>query len=163
MQPMTQQEVDEAAYRLLEETAPVPQATRYRDDTELPETGDAMPVTQPGRPPMSQRAVDHSRIVLAYGAASLPIGGVLSLILHTAANMTTTQLLTIGAAPVGVVIAIGVAARMIGSAVREGAEALPREQHDHYEGNVTVHRTELHTRTRGLGRTVNRVELSDER
>ncbi|MFI5739162.1 hypothetical protein ACIA9I_12405 [Streptomyces anulatus] len=50
------------------------QSTSYRDDTPLPAVGSALPVAQPGPPPMSQWAIDVSGVLKAVSVVSLPIG-----------------------------------------------------------------------------------------
>ncbi|MEW2070031.1 hypothetical protein [Streptomyces sp. NPDC007346] len=49
----------------------------YRDDRMLPMVGTALPVAQPGTPPMSQWAVDASGVLKAVSVAAIPVGGAL--------------------------------------------------------------------------------------
>ena len=134
-----------------------PKATAYRDITPAQQTG-TQPVAQPGRPPMSQKATDHASVVLAYSLGSLPVGLATSLVLWSISSVPPETLAIAGAAPPALAVTIGIAARLIGRAVREGAEALPPgDQHHHYEGPTYVQHTSLHTQTRGLGRTVNQL------
>lgn len=165
--PMSAQEAFEAA-RLLAEaySSDAPTATRYLYITPTQPThqGAAVPFAQPGRPPMSQKATDHATIVLAYSAGSLPVSAGLSLLLWSMSNVDTTTLAIAAAAPPVLVFTIGIAARMIGRAVREGATALPdTTNHQHhgptYIQNTEIH-NELHNDTRGFGRTVNHLPPS---
>lgn len=146
-QEQYQQEAEAA--RLLAEaysdTAPV--ATRYRDVEPVPTGGTAAPVVQPGRPPMSQRATDVSALMLAGGVASVPVGGSAALVLYVAGQADPVALAAAGAIPVGLTLAVGLAARMIGRAVRDGADALPAVHHHHGQTQVT----QVTTTTRGIG------------
>ncbi|MFC4497897.1 hypothetical protein ACFPA8_27595 [Streptomyces ovatisporus] len=144
--------------RLIEEALSdaTPTATAYRDPVPAQRTG-AQPVPQPGRPPMSQKATDHASVVLAYSIGSVPVGGAISGVLWALSNVDPAVLVIAGATPLGLAGAVGVVAKMIGSAVKEGAEALPRDQHHHYEGPTTVQHTEVHTEARWFGRTVNQL------
>ncbi|MFD6113857.1 hypothetical protein ACFWG0_27640 [Streptomyces yangpuensis] len=160
--PMTAQEAFEAA-RLLAEaySSNIPAATHHRDIVTEPTQGHAMPHVQPGRPPMSQKATDHASLVLAYSAGSLPVGAAISLVLWSLSSVDATTLAIAAAAPAGLVATIGIAARMIGRAVREGASALPTTTvHEHHGPTYIQHtqiHNELHTDTRWFGRTVNQL------
>ncbi|WP_434600222.1 hypothetical protein [Streptomyces sp. A5-4] len=161
--PMSAQDAFEAA-RLLAEaySSDAPLATRYRDITPAPAQptqGDAVPYAQPGRPPMSQKATDHASLVLAYSIGSLPVGAALSLVLWSLSSVDPTTLAIAAAAPAGLVTTIGITARMIGRAVRDGASALPDTTVHQHHGPTYVQHThqELHTDTRWFGRTVNQL------
>ncbi|MEU5164310.1 hypothetical protein AB0G74_32480 [Streptomyces sp. NPDC020875] len=124
--------------------------TAYRDPAPLPRTGDTPPVPQPGRPPMSQRATDISGIMLAAGAASLPIGGVTSLVLYTLGTVDPAALALGAAAPVALVLAAASLLRAAGQARRDTRT----EHHHHYSG--PVRQTHQTTTTRGvIARTTN--------
>ncbi|MDG9709694.1 hypothetical protein [Streptomyces sp. DH10] len=142
----------------LSETTPT--ATRWSDGVPAPTkrtVGDAAPFAQPGRPPMSEKATDHAILVIVYTWGSLPVGGAISLVLWRLSSITPTQLTIAGLSAAGVFIAIGAAARMIGRAFRDGASALPDHTVNQYTGTVYVQHTELHTETRGFGRTNNQI------
>jgi hypothetical protein len=159
---MTAHEAFEAA-RLLAEaySSDAPVATRYRDIVPVPAQGDAVPSTQPGRPPMSQQATDHASLVLAYSFGSLPVGGALSLVLWSLGGVNSTTLAIAATAPPGLVIAVGIAARMIGRAVRDGASALPSHTVHQHTGPTYVQHNEVHTDTRWFSRTVNQLPSAD--
>lgn len=151
---------DVEAARLLAEgysdTAPL--TTRYRDITPTPTQGSAVPAPQPGaRPPMSQRATDISVLMLSAGAASLPVGGATALVLWQLSSVPATTLAVTAAIPAGLLATVGIAARMLGRAVRDGATALPDTTVHHHHGPTHVQHTELHTDTRWLGKTVNQL------
>ncbi|MFJ8016223.1 hypothetical protein [Streptomyces sp. NPDC096339] len=126
--------------------------TTYRDPTPTPTIGAAPPVPQPGRPPMSQKATDASMLMLAGGAASLPVGGATSLVLYTLGHVDPTALAIGAAAPVALVLAIGA---LIRSASR-GLQGLHTEHHHHYAGTVHQEHRNVSTQTRGIwARTTN--------
>ncbi|MEU9983747.1 hypothetical protein [Streptomyces sp. NPDC050856] len=156
--PVTAQEAFEAA-RLLAEaySSNTPTATSYRDIVTEPTRGHAMPYVQPGRPPMSQKATDHASLVLAYSIGSLPVGAAFSLVLWSLSSVDATTLAIAAAAPAGLVGTIGIAARMIGRAVRDGASALPSTTIHEHHGPTYLQHNELHTDTRWFGRTTNQL------
>lgn len=97
-------------------------------------------------------------MTLSAGVAALPLGGGAALALWALASVDPVVLAVAAAAPVGVVGALGIAARMIGRAVRDGASALPpNEVHHHHGGPTYIAHTEVRTVTRGLGRTTNTI------
>lgn len=150
--------LDDQAQRLVaavNEALAVP--TSFRDETPVPAIGSALPVPQPGRPPMSQRATDHATVVLAYSFGSLPVGVATSLVLWRLSSVSTTTLAVIGVSATCLFLAIGTAARMIGRAVRDGASALPDHNEHHHHGLSYVTHNELHTGTRWFGTTHNRL------
>lgn len=155
---MTPAEAYEAA-RLVAEgySQDAPVATQYRDIHPVPTTGGAVPHAQPGRPPMSQRATDHSALVLTYSFASLPVGGATSLVLSVLSSVSPTTLAIAGLAAAGFVITVGITARMMGRAVREGASALPDTAQHHHTHIGPTYLNQLHTQTRGFGRTTNQL------
>ncbi|WP_033240597.1 hypothetical protein [Streptomyces albidoflavus] len=145
-----QEQHDQEAARLIAEayTDDASAVTRYRDTTPPTPTG-AAPVPQPGaRAPMSQRATDISVMTLSVGVASLPLGGGAALVLWQLSSVDPAVLALAAAAPVGLAGALGIAARMIGRAVRDGAAALPpSEVHHHHTGPTLVQNTAYDQRT----------------
>ncbi|MET8411105.1 hypothetical protein ABZV34_23885 [Streptomyces sp. NPDC005195] len=139
---------------------PTPTATRWKDVAAAPDrptVGTAVPFAQDGRAPMSQKATDHAVLVIVYSWGSLPVGGAMSLVLWRLSSMSPTQLAIAGLGAAGVFIAVGAAARMIGRALRDVASEMPDHTVNQYTGTVNVQHTELHTHTRGLGRTHNEI------
>lgn len=118
-------------------------ATSYRDHSPVPAVGPTPPVPQPGRPPMSQKATDASVMMLAGGAASLPVGGSVSLVLYTLGHVDPTSLAIGAAAPVALVLAIG-------ALLRRAKGVLPPDVHHHYEGTVYQDQRNVHSSTRGV-------------
>ncbi|MFE9337748.1 hypothetical protein [Streptomyces sp. NPDC007063] len=134
--------VNQAMMEELAKSARTPMS--YRDDSPLPSVGTAPPVPQPGRPPMSQRATDVSGVMLAAGAASLPVGGSLALVLYAVGQADPVSLAIAGGAPVALVLAVGSLLRSAGRARRDAHT----EHHHHYTG--TVHQDQRHSHNRGV-------------
>ncbi|MEU3522052.1 hypothetical protein ABZ770_43670 [Streptomyces sp. NPDC006654] len=107
---------------------PVPAATSYRDTTVPPAYGTTPPVAQPGRPPMSQRAVDVSTVMLAGSVASVPVGGITCLVLWTLDAVNPVNLAIGGLTPVAVLLAAG--------ALLSRLKGVHTEHHHHYAGPV---------------------------
>ncbi|MCX5584266.1 hypothetical protein [Streptomyces erythrochromogenes] len=127
--------------------------TAYRDPSPTPSIGTAPPVPQPGRPPMSQRATDASMLMLAAGAASLPIGGATSLVLYTLGHVDPAALAIGAAAPVALVLAVGSLIRAAG----RGMQGIGAEHHHHYNGPVSQKIRTTSTQTSGLfAKTINK-------
>lgn len=127
--------------------------TTYRDPTPTPTFGPTPPVPQPGRPPMSQKATDASMVMLAAGAASLPIGGSIALVLHTLGHVDPAALAIGAAAPVALVLAVGALIRAAG----RGMQGIGAEHHHHYNGPVSQQHNTVSTQTRGLiAKTINK-------
>lgn len=129
---------------VFEDTPATP--TAYRDPSPIPAIGSSAPVAQPGRPPMSQRATDASALMLAAGAASLPIGGATSLVLYTLGTVDPAALAIGAAAPVALVLAVGALIRSAG----RGMQGIGAEHHHHYNGPVSQQHHTVSTQTRGL-------------
>ena len=144
--PAAPSEADRAeAARLLAAIDEIP--TAHRDTSPLPQYGPTPPVPQPGRPPMSQKAVDASGVMLAGSVASVPLGGMTCLVLYTLDQVDPVSLAIGATAPVALVLAL---ARLL-----RGARPEP-EVHQHYTGPVTQHTTR--TETRGVwAKTINRT------
>ncbi|MFH8620140.1 hypothetical protein ACH4E8_34370 [Streptomyces sp. NPDC017979] len=140
--PLTNDEAEAA--RQLIDAAYGP--TSYRDPAPLPTVGTTPPVVQPGRPPMSQKATDVSGVMLAAGAASLPLGGATSLVLYTLGTVDPAALAIGAAAPVALVLAVGSLLRSLGAA-RADAHT---EHHHHYAGTVRQETTNVSSTTKGL-------------
>lgn len=140
-----QANLDTQARKLLaavEEAMATP--TRYRDDSPTPTIGTAPPVPQPGRPPMSQKAVDASTMMLSAGAASLPVGAVAVGILLASGQADPTVIGMICAAPAAIAVPILAIARLL----RRAGEAAPPVNHHHYNGPVD--QRNVHTKTSGV-------------
>lgn len=115
----------------------------------------AQPVPQPGRPPMSQGATDRCVLMLTASVASIPIGGMTSLVLYTLGGVDPV---TIGLAAGGITTVIVAVAGLIRSAARSvAAAAPPGDTVNHYHGSVTQENRAVATETRGLfAKTINK-------
>lgn len=120
--------------------------TAYRDDRPLPTVGSALPVPQPGRPPMSQKATDASALMLAGGAATVMVGGTASLVMLASGSADPVVCAIVLGAPAVVVLA---ASRLV-ARVKATVEAVPPTIHQHYYGDVTQDSRSIHTETRGV-------------
>ncbi|MET8571886.1 hypothetical protein [Streptomyces sp. NPDC004783] len=118
--------------------------TAYRDETPVPSIGSALPITQPGRTPMSQRATDMSVLMLSAGAASVPIGGMTALIIYALGNANPVSLAIGAGAPAALAVPI-----LALSSLTKRAKAAAPDTHQHiYQGTV-IQRT-VNTTTRGI-------------
>lgn len=148
--PLSEEVAEKEAARLIDEAY---RPTAYRDPSPVPQYGATPPVPQPGRPPMSSKAVDDSVRMLAAGAASLPIGGMTALILHVLGTVDPTQLAIGAAAPTALVLAVS---RLVSRA----KAAMPDEIHHHYEGPVNIDQRRVHSSTRGVWAKTNNTHGS---
>ncbi|MDH6224342.1 hypothetical protein [Streptomyces sp. MJP52] len=142
---MTDEEAAVEARRILADFA-----TSFRDESPVPAIGNTPPVAQPGRPPMSQKATDTSTVILAVGAASVPVLGGTALVLHALAQVDPAQLAIGATAPVALLIAVGATLRKL-AGVRT-------THHHHYDGATVTqdHRSTKSTTVGMVARTNNR-------
>lgn len=131
---------------------PAPALAYFRDPSPVPAVGDALPVAQPGRPPMSPRATDASVVMLAGGAGVLMAGGGTGLALWALAGVSPVTLALAVGAPVAVVAALARLVRSAGQAAAQAAaQAAPVTHHHTYAGPVTQTNTSTTATTaRGL-------------
>ncbi|MDT9686396.1 hypothetical protein RND61_30640 [Streptomyces sp. TRM76323] len=142
--PLSESEAEARARQLIDSAY---RPTSYRDSAPVPSYGPTPPVAQPGRPPMSQRATDISGLMLAAGAASLPLGGSAALVLYALGQVDPATLAVGATAPVALVLAVG---SLIRSAGRAKADAALTTHHHHYTGTVRQETTTVSSTTRGL-------------
>ncbi|MEZ3180780.1 hypothetical protein KYY02_19430 [Streptomyces pimonensis] len=123
--PMSEEAAKEEAARLI---ASAYQPTTFRDDTPTPEVGDAPPVPQPGRPPMSQGATDASVLILAGGGAFSMVS------LSAGVLMYLSQY----ADPIVCGIVFGAPTTLFLALARLAKRVRPEpEVHQHFHGDVT--------------------------
>ncbi|MER5584096.1 hypothetical protein ABT090_20990 [Streptomyces asoensis] len=123
--------------------------TSFRDPAAPPAYGVALPVPQPGRPPMSQKAVDASTVMLSASVATIPPGAVAVGVMLASGYADPAVIGMICAAPAIVAVPIIAIARLLRAARPEP------DVHHHYNGPVDQ-RT-VHSSTRGVwARTENR-------
>ncbi|MEV8347149.1 hypothetical protein [Streptomyces niveus] len=150
--PLSEAQAEAEAIRLIAESysATGPASTRHKDTIPVPATGDAMPVAQPGRPPMSQKATDLSSVMLAGGIASLPVGAATSLVLWSLGQVDPVNLALGAGAPVALVLAAAALLRRL--------QGVHTEYHDHYEGTVVQTTMNIDQTTKGVfAKTRNQV------
>lgn len=145
-QPARTGQPTDPARQLIEEVFATERLTSFRDETPLPVVGDAPPVAQPGRLPMSQKATDASALMLATGASSLMIGGSASLILLASGYADPAVCAIVLGGPAVIFLA---ASRLVRRA-KEVVEAAPTTHHHHYSGDVTIDQRSINSRTRGV-------------
>ncbi|MGW8768379.1 hypothetical protein ACWGN5_38540 [Streptomyces sp. NPDC055815] len=124
-----------------------PMATSYRDTTPVPAVGDALPVAQPGRPPMSPKATDAAVVMLAGGAGVLMAGTGAGVALWALAGVDPVTFALAAGAPVAVVAAL---ARLVRRAGQAAQQAAPITHHHTYTGPVRQEHRTTTTTTRGI-------------
>ena len=141
---MTDDEAASEAARIIASACrPAPETpTSYRDLSPVPAYGTTPPVAQPGTPPMSQRAVDASRLMLTAGLSTVPPGLIAIGVLIASRHADPTVIGMICAAPAAIAVPILAIARLI----RSAGEATPDTHHHHYTGPITQENTTTHTR-----------------
>ena len=141
---MTDAEAASEAARIIADAyRPAPETpTSYRDTSPVPTYGSTPPVAQPGTPPMSQRAVDTSRLMLTAGLSTVPPGLIAIGVLIASRHADPTVIGMICAAPAAIAVPILAIARLI----RSAGEATPDTHHHHYTGPITQEHTTTHTR-----------------
>jgi hypothetical protein len=131
--------------------------TAYRDPTPVPAIGTTPPVPQPGRPAMSQSAVNASTLMLSAGVASLPVGAATALVLWASGHANPEVIAWACAVPVSVSVPVLALSRLVKRA-KDAVAAAPAEQHHHYNGPVVQDQRSIHTHTRSVWAN-NRYEL----
>ncbi|MER6430907.1 hypothetical protein ABT272_24685 [Streptomyces sp900105245] len=116
-------------------------ATAYRDETPLPAHGNTPPVTQPGRPPMSQGATDASVLMLAGGATTAMVGGTAAVLMYLSQFADPLVCGLVFGAPTALVLAL--------ARLTKRAKPAP-DVHQHYTGPVYQDQRNVHTTTRGV-------------
>ena len=126
------------------------QQTFHRDDSPIPSVGTAPPVPQPGRPPMSSKAVDDSVRMLSASVVIAVTGGSTTAVLWASGYANPTVVALVFGAPTALVLALGRLAK-------RAKDVLPDEHHHHYTGTVYQDQRNVHTSTRGVwAKTSNR-------
>jgi len=120
--------------------------TSFRDDTPVPAIGDALPVPQPGRPPMSQKATDDSVRMISAGFLTLCAGGAVSGVLYFSGQADPVVIGMMGAVPVGLAVPIFALSRL----VKRAKQTAPDVHHHHYNGDGHQDYRQTTTNTRGV-------------
>ncbi|MEU0847716.1 hypothetical protein ABZ387_07075 [Streptomyces flaveolus] len=119
-------------------------ATAFHDPTPVPQYGTTPPVPQPGRPPMSQKAVDASTVMLSASVATIPPGALAIGVMLASGYADPVVIGMIAAAPAALAVPILAIARLL-----RGAKPAP-DVHHHYEGPVYQDQRNVHSSTRGV-------------
>lgn len=122
----------------------------FRDPTPVPAIGTAPPVTQPGRPPMSQGATDASALMLSGSVLTVAVGGAGSLVMLASGYADPVVCALVFGAPAALILALG-------RLVRRAKSALPAEIHHHYSGPVHQHSQTVTNHNRWMGKTTNNL------
>lgn len=123
--------------------------TAYRDPSPIPTHGPTPPVTQPGRPPMSQRAVDVNTTILSTSVLTAVLGGSATAVLWASGHADPTVIGYICAAPAALAIPVLALSRLAKRA-KETVEAAPPVIHQHYNGTVIHDERTVHSKNTGL-------------
>ena len=127
--------------------------TSHRDLSPLPVIGTALPVPQPGRPPMSQKATDVSTVMLMGGLATVPPGLIAIGVLLASDYADPAVIGMICAAPAAAAVPILAVARLLSRA----KDAVPAVHNHQYTGPVSQQHHTVSTQTRGLfAKTINK-------
>lgn len=127
--------------------------THHRDSTKLPAIGPTPPVPQPGRPPMSQRAVNLNTTILTSSVLTATLGGSTTAILWASGHANPTAIAWIcgGIAAIPAALTLPVLAlKGLMKSAKDVAQAAPAPVHHHYNGNVTVDQRTITATNRGL-------------
>ena len=126
-----------------------PTPTSWRDLTPVPAYGTTPPVAQPGRPPMSQKAVDLNTTILTSSVLTVALGGAATGILWASGHADPTVVGCIAAAPAALSLPILALSRLI-KRTKEAVEAAPPVIHQHYTGTVHQDARTVNSNTRGI-------------
>ncbi|MGW0948542.1 hypothetical protein ACWD4O_39130 [Streptomyces sp. NPDC002623] len=160
LNPADQSQIDriaDAFNQAIDQATSAP--TAYKDPTPVPAIGTAPPVPQPGRPPMSQRAVDINTTMLSAGVTSVLVSGGVSLVLWASGHADPTVVGLIVAIPPVCAIPIVAIASVLKRA-KQVVQSAPAEHHHHHYNGAHVHQDHrsTHTETRGVwAKTNNRL------
>jgi hypothetical protein len=136
--PLSEEVAEKEAERII---AAAYQPTSFRDDTPVPQYGDTPPVAQPGRPPMSAKAVDDTARMLGASVLIAVSGGSTTAVLWASGYANPTVVALVFGAPTALALAIG-------RVMKRVKEATPDVHHHHYSGHVDQ-RT-VHTKNTGV-------------
>lgn len=145
--------VQDNATRFLAAIKDIEQTTYHRDDTPLPVVGTSPPVEQPGRPAMSQRAVDRNTTILTSSILTAVAGGAVSLVLWTSGHANETVIAWICVGIVGVPVALTLpvlALKGLMKSAKDVAEAAPQPVTNHFHGTVHHDERTVTSTTRGV-------------
>lgn len=146
-------DVEDAFKDATKPALPIP--TSFRNDAlpSKPTIGDAPPVPQPGRPPMSKAASDVSGVMIASSVPILALGAAATGILWGSGHADPTVIAWICAGAVTAPAAIAVpvlALKSLMKSAKQAAEAAPPVIHQHYSGDVHQDQRQINTNNRAI-------------
>lgn len=118
-------------------------ATAYRDHAPVPRYGDAPPVPQPGRPPMSSKAVDDTARMLGASVLTATLGGSATAILWASGHADPVVVALVFGAPTALALAIG---RLL----KRAKDATPNIHQHTYTGPVYQDQRNQRSVSRGV-------------
>ncbi|MFD8777538.1 hypothetical protein [Streptomyces sp. NPDC059916] len=156
--------MQEAARTIAREQTPgIP--TFYKNTAPVPEIGTAPPVAQPGRAPMSQRAVDLNTTILSSSVLAAVLGGSGTAVMWASGHANPTVIAWICGCVVAVPAAIAIpvlAFKGLMKSAKEVVQAAPPVIHQHYTGTVNHEHKEITSHNKGLI-AINRNDQTDPR
>ncbi|WP_428956200.1 hypothetical protein [Streptomyces sp. cg35] len=136
--------IREAAAAVAEDLPP----TSYKDESATPKIGQAPPAEQPGRPPMSQKAVDDSARMLSASVLTVALGGAISGVLYVSVKADPVVVGLIAATPPAALLSL----RSLTKSIKR---LVPDQHHHHYEAPVTQDNRQDHSRNKAFGIVAN--------
>lgn len=155
--------IAQAFSQALDQATAVP--THFKDTSPVPAIGTTPPVPQPGRPPMSQKAVDLNTTILTSSVFTAALGGSATAILWASGQANPTVIGWICGCVIAVpaVLTIPVLAlKSLMKAAKDVAEAAPPVHNHHYNGDVYQDHRSTSSKTTGIV-AINRNELPPAR
>ncbi|MFH8926375.1 hypothetical protein ACH4D4_04900 [Streptomyces pristinaespiralis] len=151
-QPLSDEAAKERARQIADAVDEVlaERKTFHRDDTPVPLVGSAPPVPQPGRPPMSSKAVDDCARMLCASGLITVTGGVTTAVLWASGYADPAVVAIVFGAPVALVLALS-------RLMRRAKGVLPSEHHHHYRGPVHQDQRNVTSHSSWLGKTTNNL------
>jgi hypothetical protein len=127
-----------------------PDVPSWKDGSRI---GTAPPVTQPGRPPMSQKAVDLNTTILSSSVLAAVLGGAVSAVLWSTGHANPTVVAWVCGCIVGIPAAFTLpvlALKSLMKSAKDVVEAAPPTIHNHYSGQITQTTNTINADTKGL-------------
>ena len=144
--------VDEVYTQAVPTSFDNPALPSYKDG---PQVGTTPPVPQPGRPPMSQRAVDLNTTILTSTLFTAVLGGSATAVLWGSGHADPTVIKWVCSCAVAIPAALAVpvlALKSLAKSAKEVVQAAPPTITQHYNGHVHQdnRQNHLHSDTRGV-------------
>ncbi|MFF1358764.1 hypothetical protein [Streptomyces sp. NPDC058297] len=127
--------------------------TFYKNNDPVPTIGTAPPLPQPGRPPMSQKAVDLNTTILSSSVLVAVLGGAATAFTWATGHANPHVIAWICGCAVAVPAAFAIpvlALKGLMKSAKEVVQAAPPEIHQHYTGYVHQEHKAITSHTKGL-------------